>query len=62
MNFYISLSNEKFKKTNYILMVFFLPILGWSFLESLGQSIGLDHRTCTERVIRQGCAGRPSDG
>ena len=27
------------------LMVLFLPILGWNFLESLGQSVGLNHRT-----------------
>ena len=27
------------------LMVLFLPILDWSFLESLGQSVGSDHRT-----------------
>ena len=46
-------------------MVFFLSILGWSFLEPLDQSNGSDRwKTCNlqENDDPTGCVGRHSDG
>ena len=44
------------------LMVFFLSVLGWSLLESLGQFVEPDrYTTCTKRVVRRGSVGRLSN-